>query len=488
MSFDFNNLPSSAELKIALDRIECNPQKGGLANFVKKAWPILEPSTPLTWGKVLDVMCHELEEFILTPKYQPRKLFNVPPGTMKSMLVSVMFPAWIWTFKPDHSITGVAHEQGIAIRDARKMRLLVESAWYQARWPLLMSSDANAKTFFENEKMGFRQAVAFGSLTGRRSSLLLIDDPLSAEDAHSEAKREEAARIFTETVPTRVNNDNSAILIIMQRLHMNDVSGIILDEPDHFGYEPIVFPMRFEKEGACSKDWRTEEGELLFPERFPEETVRRLEKMLKEFGTASQLQQRPVPRDGGLFKRDWLKITDKVPNDVVWCRGYDLAASTKSTADRTSATKIGITPDKRVIIAHNYADRLSPNDVRALMKKFAEMDGDSVRISIPKDPGAAGLGQVEIFRQDLFGYDVRFSPETGDKVTRATPLAAQAEAGAVYLVRGDWNSDFIDELCNFPAGKHDDRVDSASRAFNEVMTMVRDTKKPKVSIYGGMVI
>lgn len=491
MSINLSNieLPSSHEIQIAIDRAKCQPRIGGFAEFVKMAWHVLEPSTKLVWGKVMDVVCAELESIILHQTFQPRLLINIPPGTSKSMLTSVLFPAWIWTFKPTHSITGVSHEQGLAIRDARKMRLLIESEWYQERWPLKMAGDANAKTFFENEHKGFRQAVPFRSMTGRRSDLVLVDDPHSAESANSAAERDEAARIFRETLPTRVNNDDSAIIVIMQRLHQADVSGIILEDEDHFGYDTVILPMRYEKDRGCAVDWRTEEGELLFPERFPEKSVQSLEKMLMEYGAASQLQQRPVPRDGGMFKREWFedKFMSAMPNDVVWCRGYDLAAGTKKTNDPTASCKIGITSDNKVIIAHVNNERLSPNAVRSLVKTNAEMDGTHVRISIPRDPGQASFTQVEQFRQDLMGYDVRFSPETGDKSVRASPLAAQAEAGGVYLVKGEWNAEFLDQLCNFPNAKHDDMVDAASRAFAGALEMQRKPK-PKVSVFGGRIL
>lgn len=490
MSIDILNyeLPSLDELQIAIDKQLAAPKKGGLAHFVRMAWHILEPSTPLVWGKVLDLVCDDLENIVFNPRFEPRWLCNIPPGTMKSMLVSVMFPSWVWTFAPEKTFTGVSHEQGLAIRDSRKMRLLVTSEWYQQRWPLKMASDADAKTLFENERRGFRQAVPFRSMTGRRSDFVIVDDPHSAEDANSAAYREEAARIFRETLPTRVNNTSSAILIIMQRLHVADVSGIILEDENKFGYETLILPMRFEKDRADPKDWRKEEGELLFPERFNEQTVSNLERLLREYGSAGQLQQRPTPRDGGMFKRDWFLLWDKpMPNDVMWVRGYDLAASTKTSADKTSSIKMGITADKQIIIADCQDERLSPADIKTRMLNNAQFDGQHVRISIPRDPAAAGLAAVETYRQLLVGYDCRFSPESGDKQLRAMPLAAQAEAGGVFLMKGNWNETFLDEVCNFPNAKHDDIVDASSRAFNELMQMSRPVKN-KVATYGGRLV
>lgn len=488
MSFDMKNLnlPSLEDIEVALDRKACATS---LSEFVKRSWHVLEPSTKLTWGRILDVVCNELEQIYFNPGFQPRLLINIPPGTMKSMLCSVMFPAWVWTMSPEKSFTGVAHEQQLAIRDARKMRILVESEWYQARWPLKMASDANAKIMFENEKRGFRNAVPFRSMTGRRSDFVIVDDPLSTSDAESAAHREEAKRNFRETLPTRVNNDQSAIIIIMQRLHEEDTSGIILAEPDRFGYRTAIFPMRFESDRADPKDWRTVDGELLFPERFSEDSVAALERMLLTFGTAGQLQQRPSPRGGGVFKREWFddKILQAMPNDVRWVRGYDLAAGTKKQHDFTSSALVGITGDNRIIIADVKNEKLSPNAVRSLIRQTAEHDGQHVRISIPQDPGQAGLAQTEQFRQDLLGYDFKFSTESGDKQTRALPLAAQAEAGAVYYVKADWNAAFFDQLCNFPNAKNDDMVDSVTRAFNECLKM-NGKKDKKISYYGGVVL
>lgn len=464
------DIPSLEEIERELDRRYC---KVSLAEFVKRAWHVIEPSTPLVWGKVLDVMCAQLESIYFNPGFQPRLLMNVPPGTMKSILVSVMFPAWVWTLNPSKSFTGAAHEQGLAIRDARKMRILVESEWYQARWPLKMAADANAKTFFENEKRGFRQAVPFGSMTGRRSDYVLIDDPLSAEHANSEAHLIEAERIFRETLPTRINNDQSAIIMIMQRLSEGDPSGLILSHTNKYGYKTVILPMRFEKDNADPQDWRTQDGELLFPERYSEKAVEALEEILGAYGSAGQLQQRPTPREGGLFQRDWFKPLNAIPNNITICRGWDLAATTNQTSAWTVGAKLGITPDGKIVIMDIVRGRWSPEGVYSVVNQCAEADGTHVRQSIPADPGQAGVAQKNQFAKNLAGFDVRFSPESGDKVTRALPLSAQAEAGNVYYLTGDWNKTFFDEACVFPGSKFKDQVDAASRAYSELLKMTK---------------
>lgn len=484
IDFSKVKLPSIEAVQIELDKRRC---KNSLSAFVKAGWHILEPTTPLAWGKVLDVLCGELEQIFFNPGFQPRLMINIPPGAMKSLLVSVFYPAWVWTMEPSHSFTGVAHEQGLAVRDARKMRILVESEWYQARWPLKMAADQNQKLSFENEKRGFRSAVPFSSMTGRRSDTVLLDDLLSAEHANSDAHLVEIERVFKETLPTRVNNDKSAIIVIGQRLCERDVPGIILEHPTKYGYKTVILPMRFEADRADPLDWRTEEGELLFPERFSEQSVDALEELLGAYGTAGQLQQRPSPRDGGLFNRAWFKPLDAMPNDLTLVRGWDLAATTNATSAWTVGALLGVTRDSKIVIVDIVRGRWTPEGVYRVITQSAEADGHHVRQSVPCDPGQAGIAQKNQIAQNLAGYDVRFSSESGDKVTRALPLSAQAEAGNIFMMKGDWNKTFLDEICMFPGSKFKDQVDACSRAYAEILKMTKN-KQSGVSCFGPMVL
>ena len=193
---------------------------------------------------------------------------------------------------------------------------MISSDWYQERWSVELCGDQNAKKKFENTATGFRESMAFRSLTGSRGDRIIIDDPLSVDDAFSEAALSAAEQTFLEAVPSRVNNQDSAIIVIMQRLHERDTAGIILSR--QLGYEHLMLPMRFEPERRCATcigftDPRTEDGELLFPERFSEAQVSEMERTMGSFATAGQLQQRPMPRGGGLFKSDWIQHWDKLP-------------------------------------------------------------------------------------------------------------------------------------------------------------------------------
>lgn len=466
----------SPEAVIAARRLRAG---SSLAEFAKMAWPVLEPATELKWGWALDGICEHLEA-VSAGKIK-RLLMTVPPGSMKSLLTGVIWPAWEWgpRNKPGLRYLATAHKQDLATRDNLKCRRLIQSAWYQNTWPVALAGDQNAKTKFENAATGFREAMAFTSMTGSRGDRVLLDDPHSVDDANSSAKLAADITTFREALPTRINNDDSAIVIIMQRLNEGDVAAVAKD----LGYEHLMIPMRFEVDRKCStsigwSDPRSHEGELMFPERFSERQVDELERTLMAYGTASQLQQRPAPREGGLFKTAWFQPIKALPNDIVrTVRAWDQAATAKTTSndpDWTVGTRMSVTQSGLYIIEGVRRFRGTPMDVEAEITSTAGIDGTEVTICLPQDPGSAGKAYVAQMVKALAGYHTKVERPQGDKATRAAPLASHAEAGNVrILVTGDplrdiWVQPFLDEFGLFPAVKHDDQVDSAATAFNEL--------------------
>ena len=206
----------------------------------------------------------------------------------------------------------------------------------------------------------------------------------------------------------------------------------------------------------------------MFPERFPEDQVRDLEKTLGSYATAGQLQQRPAPRGGGMFKREWFRVVPAAPANCTWVRAWDLAATKDENAAWTRGCKMGRTPDGRFVIADMAGIQGTPSETERLIVNTASQDGLAVKGSLPQDPGQAGKAQAAYLIRQLAGYTYTASPESGDKITRAEPLAAQAEVGNVDLVAGPWVEAFLDEMTTFPAGKFKDQVDAASRAFSEL--------------------
>jgi predicted phage terminase large subunit-like protein len=443
-----------------------------LMDFIRYGWHVLEPSAELKVGWAIEAICEHLEA--VTSGEIQRLLINVPPGSMKSLTTGVFWPAWEWIKEPSKRFIGTAHKEPLAIRDSRKCRNLIASEWYQSNWgdKFKLVTDQNAKREFGNDKSGERSAMAFTSMTGARGDRVALDDPLSVDDAKSEAKLKAVEATFLEALPTRLSDpEKSAIVVVMQRLHEKDPSGIILDG-DH-GYEHLCIPMEFEPERKCFtsigwEDPRKEEGELFFPERFPIDVVERDKKLLGPYGTAGQFQQRPAPRGGGMFQKDWFNVVRAVPAGTRFVRGWDLAATKDEKAAWTAGVKIGRTPNGRFIIADSTRIQGTAAEVERLLKNTASQDGVSVRGSLPQDPGQAGKAQASYLVRALAGFTYKATPESGDKQTRAEPLAAQAEAGNVDILEGAWNKEFLDELVVFPFGKFKDQVDAASRAFNEL--------------------
>lgn len=451
---------------LAIERELCSRS---LIDFVRQGWKVLEPGTPYKHGWHLDAMAEHLEA--ITHGQITRLLMNVPPGTMKSMMCSVFWPAWEWTKMPHLRFIGASHEQNLAVRDNVKMRRLVSSEWYQERWPTPLMGDQNQKVYYENEDTGFRQACAVRSMTGRRGDRVVWDDPHNVEGALSDKDRATDIRVFKETLTTRLNNpEKSAILIVMQRLHEGDVAGEILS--GDYGYEHLCLPMEYEPERKCItsigfEDPRTEEGELLFPERFPAEVVERDKKAMGSHAVAGQFQQRPAPRAGSMFEWENLKIVRSAPKLKAVIRYWD-KAGTEGGGAWTAGVKMGLGVDDNYYILDVQRGQWKASTREPVIKQTADLDGSSVDIWIEQEPGSGGKESAESTIKNLAGYNIKAERPTGDKAVRAEPFSVQVEAGNVYLVEGSWNKDYLDEIKLFPHGKFKDQVDASSGAFNKL--------------------
>lgn len=453
---------------LAAERELC---RRSMAQFTRRAWRQIIPDK-LIWGWHLDAVSEHLEA--VANGQINRLLINVPPGTSKSTMTGVIFPSWLWGpgEQPGHRYIGAAHEQGLAVRDNRMMRALVTSNWYQRLWPLRMTGDQNEKLYFENESRGFRQACAVASMTGRRGHTIVWDDPLSPQKANSQAHREEAIRILTETVPTRLNDpETSSIIIVMQRLHEYDPAGFILSEG--LGYEHLCLPMEFEPDRKCSTsigwtDPRKEEGELLDPVRFPPHVIERDKKAMGPYAWAGQMQQRPAPRDGGMFPVDRFQIIDHMPpaDQIAASIRYWDKAGTAGGGAFSAGVLMHRLRDGRFCVSDVSRGQWSILDRESRIKQTAQIDGKGVEIRIEQEPGSGGKESAEATIRNLAGFTVKADRPTGDKELRAQPYAAQVQGGNVLLVRGAWNRPFMDEHEMFPNGKFKDQVDAAGGAFS----------------------
>jgi predicted phage terminase large subunit-like protein len=446
-----------------------------LAGFIREAWHVLEPVQRYVHNWHIDAVCDHLEA--VTSGRINRLLVNVPPGSMKSLIVSVFWQAWEWGPCGRRSLRTIttSFNDGPVTRDTRKTRDLILSDWYQALWPEVQLV-RTGETSFANSDTGYREGVAFGSLTSQRGDRLVIDDPHSTKTAESDDVRNATTRQFREGAQNRLNDQEaSAIVVIMQRLHDQDISGVI--KSLGMDYVHLMLPMEFEVERACEtalgfRDPRTQDGELLDPVRFPPAVVDKLKRDMGSYAYAGQYQQRPTPRDGGMFQRGWFEIVDAAPVEATRVRAWDFAATKPKPGTKPDWTVgIRVARDRSGIFYVEKEERLQQTAamVRQTVKTTAEADGTRVRIRIPEDPGQAGKDQAASYLTLLAGWIVKAVRPTGEKALRAAPAAAQAEAGNIKLVRGAWNEGFLEEVCAFPGGApHDDRVDAFADAVNEL--------------------
>lgn len=284
---------------------------------------------------------------------------------------------------------------------------------------------------------------------------IIIDDPHKADEARSDVIREGVIEWFRGTLESRKNSPDTPIVLIMQRLHERDLSGWLLNGGNGEEWDHVCLP-------ALQED-----GSALWPEKHSSDDLLRMQ-AASPYTFAGQYQQRPAPPEGNIFRPDRLGIIDAVPAGTRFVRAWDLAATTAGPGrdpDWTAGAKIGITPDGRWIIADMARLRGGPEEVEAAMINTAKRDGGSVRIKIPQDPGQAGKAQAAYLIKQLAGFAVSAKPVTGDKITRAEPLAAQINVGNVLMLRAMWNDALIDEMRVFPNGTHDDQIDALADGF-----------------------
>lgn len=470
--------------EVERDRQAVHNRCQSFAEFVRQAWKIIEPGTPLRWNWHLDAMCDHLEG-ISRGILKPRLIINVPPGSSKSTIVTVLWQAWEWGPLGRRHLRYVttSFELGNVMRDTGKTRDLIKSEWFQSMWPETQLKTEGVKSF-SNFDTGTRTGVAFGSVTGKRGDRLLVDDPHSLKGAESEVQRKSTTQLFIEGGLNRTNDwETSAIVVVMQRLHEDDLTGVLLARD--FGFVHLMIPMEFETARCCqtplqvpdgaggTRDWtdpRSYEGELMDQGRVPPEAVAQ-QKKAGEYPWAGQYQQRPAPREGGLFKVDLIQIVESCPGGGETVAGWDFAGSKRKTSPysvRVLMTRVG----GDVYIRHVKRLRTTPTELERMLTATSIDDRNEVPdviISLPQDPGQAGKAQKFRFAELLSGFVFEITPETGDKVTRADPFAAQVGAERVFIVRGAWNAEYLEELRGFPSGTYKDQVDASSRAYGKIV-------------------
>lgn len=489
--------------------------EGGLLRFVRHFWKVLEPQTPFVEGWPLEAVCAHLEA--VTDGRITRLLINVPPGFMKSLLTDVFWPAWEWGPK------GLAHIRYVAFsysstlteRDNRRFAALITDVEYQDLYGDKVQPIRTGDRNVSNKATGWKLASSVGGVsTGERGDRIILDDPHNVKEAESEIVRTETVRWFRESMSNRLNNmDTGAIVVIMQRVHGDDVSGVILEQG--MDYVHLMIPMEYDWDRQTDAngdpvytsigwyDPRYDMGEpeevhglLAWPERF---SVARVEKMKVDGGPymwASQYDQSPTPRGGGIFKREWWQLWES-PNGTFPVFDYVLAsldsAFTEQERNDPSALTIwGIFQNPegytRAMLVHAWRKHLEFSGNRGLLGVLPNESKGQWVVRTQKHWGllewvkytcerfkvdhllieakASGMSAAQEMqnRYGRLNFGVQLCAVKGSKEARALAAQPTFSQGLVYAPERDWSEMVISEMEAFPKHKYRDLTDSATQA------------------------
>lgn len=402
-----------------------------------------------------------------------RLLITMPPRHGKSELASKRFPAWFLGRNPQKQIITTSYNASLASAFGRDVRNILKDTYFQNVFPdVELSNDSQAKDNWHTKKGGvYVSAGIGGGITGRGADLAIIDDPIKdREEANSEVVRETIWNWYTSTLYTRLMS-NGAIIVIQTRWHVDDLMGRLLENMESGTgdvWEQIHFPAIALENDLLGRS----PGDALWPDEFDVEALNQIEKAVGEMDFQSLYQGSPIIATGSFFKPNMINVVDAAPKANKVIRRWDFAATEKKNNKSDPDWTVGLKMQQNVDGSYTILDvarfRGNPDEVEKTVLSVASQDSRATPITIPEDPGQAGKSQAMYYIKMLSGYSVDAMRESGDKVTRANPVASQVNAGNVSMVRAPWNKAFLDELTTFPNGKHDDQVDALSGAFEKI--------------------
>ena len=477
----------SPEFRIpSLVEIEAEMYKRSLSDYIKAAWHVVEPGEPYRHNWHIDLLSDYLTA--ATNREIRNLLINIPPRFMKSLLCSVFWPTWVWTFRPESRWLTASYAIDLATRDAVKSRRILYSWWYRERFRdvFKLTGDQNQKTRYENDKTGYRLAVGTGgATTGEGGDFILVDDPLKAQDCDSQLAIETVNDWWDNTMTTRGNNAETVCrVVIMQRLNQNDLTGHILEKMQEEGstqYEHVCLPMRYEPKRFFSthgrEDPRKEVGELLWPERFPLSVVKEWEINLGDRNAAGQLQQRPSPAGGTVFQMEWwngqnrydYSIFSANPSVGRWVF-FDTAFDDKDSNAYSAGLVLDLLRDYRVAVRFVEKRKLQFPQLTAFIENIATtFSYDGLLRGIVVEDKASGTSALQTIRQDakpgLAELLMPFQPQ-GSKDYRARQISLWCERGCILLPypceEVPWLLDLETDLAGFPAIQYKDVIDTLS--------------------------
>lgn len=495
------------KLPWTLDEVERELCCKNLHDYIKKAWNVIEPGIDYIDNWHIQAICEYLEAVSLGQI--TRLLINMPPRYMKSISVTVGWPTWVWITNPYKRFISLSYSAMLSKKHNINRRDIIKSPWYQRNWgdSFTLKSDMDTQMKFENDKMGFMYATSVGgTLTGEGGDYIIVDDPHNPQQAQSDAERETALEFFRTTLPTRLNDKKKgAIVVVMQRLHEDDISGHCLKEG---GYTHLCLPGIAEERQIITfpvslRQIVREEGDPLWPEREDIKELAAMKKVLGSYGFSGQYQQSPSPSEGGTFKKWWwrywkpkgsnfppvtvkdasgntynidaIELPDKLDRKL---QSWDLAFKKKEDTDFISGQAWG-NCGASIFMLDRVSDRWSFTETLKAIEAFSKKHADII-LKLIEDK-ANGPAVIDMLHH-IIGGIVPVEPE-GSKEARAEAVTPIVESGNVYLPHPmlyDWVNDVIDQCAKFPKVTHDDDVDAMSQALYRFIYASNPEKKNKL--------
>jgi len=451
-----------------------------LKDFVHEAWHILEPVTDLQWNWHLDLICHYLtlirnQRFKKVCGELEGIIFNVPPRTMKSLLITVFFPIWVWTSDPARRFMFVSYSEKLSTQHSVFRRSVIESDWYQQRWGRVFSfsRDQNLKSHYENSRRGTMFSTGMqATATGLGGDILIFDDPLNPEQAVSQAEREAVNLRFDATFRSRINDPKTGVkIIIMQRLHELDLTGHVLSR-ERSRWEHVRLPATAETDAlwrfpSRRKRQPVKAGDLLWPERLPQSFLDSQRIGMGSWAFNGQYQQNPAPLDGGIIKRSWVRFYRQLPEKFDFMvQSWDCTFSGGAENDFVAGQVWARCGGKYYMLPFRAYDRLDFGPTMAAIKSCHGQFPQAHAILI--EDKANGPAIISELQKEISGV-VAVNPE-GGKLARAQAMAPLWEAGNIELpdpqvFHAPWVEDYLHNICAFPKAAHDDDMDSTSQAL-----------------------
>lgn len=468
------NTLTSLQYQAALTAVEREACQKSFKEFIISFWSVvIEEGFEDNWH--IGYLCSELQKLSINIVARKPKLYdviiNIPPGTTKSTITTIMYPTWLWTQDPSLRVITNSYAADLSIEHAVKSRDIITSDKYRRLFPEVeLRRDKSAKSSYENTHKGARYTTSTGgTITGKHAHVIINDDPVNPKQAGSKPKREEA-NTHTKTLSSRkVNKRNTPVITIMQRLHMNDVSGYLLAKKSRT-IKHICLPARKTDKVKPSYLVHNYVNGLLDSKRLSEDVLVEAKNDLGARDFAGQYEQTPSEEGGNIFKQIWFRKISYLEYQAV--KGItpvhfflDTAYTEKQRNDPTGIiTTCGI--NGNLYIQDAAKVRMEFPALVKHIPNYVARNGYNNRSTVRIEPKASGLSVVQYLQANTKLNVVKTPVPIDSKETRAAAGSPKAECGRVYLVEGEWNEEFLEEVCNFPRAEHDEYVDILGYAID----------------------